>query len=84
MSARLHQHNWIFHVQLSKWLHIIRIQLYWYEYDDYKAIFLKIFYILIQHIKHLYLGLIMIANTAGGKKFCYLLYMIFDRYYIAV
>ena len=39
MSAKLHQHHWIFHLQLSKWLHIIRIQLYRYEYDDPKSIF---------------------------------------------
>ena len=31
MSAKLHQHHWIFHLQLSMWLHIIRIQLYWYD-----------------------------------------------------
>ena len=34
MSAKLQQHYWILHLQLSKWLHIIRIQLYWYEYHN--------------------------------------------------
>ena len=36
MSAKLQQHHWNFPLQLSKWLHIIRIQLYWYEYHVQK------------------------------------------------